>query len=177
MYLLDVGPITTQDIQKKTSQSYKHRKVTWWIGSHPRHYIVSNVEPTQHDGTKELQQENIVEAIQEIKEPLDAEPPLEVSAATLGILTKSLGETTLGPYTTASLDLSHWKLVTKNISGASTVPQESGGHKGTHQLIFGTLKLPALNKVAQFLLEKRGKTETCGKYMDKAKWGKNMNDE
>ena len=73
-------------------------------------------------------------------------------------MTKFLGESTPGPHTTASLVSSEWKLVTRKISGAATVPRESGGHKGTQQLSFDTLKFPALNKATCFSIEKSGNT-------------------
>ena len=101
------------------------------MGARPKHYTISNDELEQHDGTEELQLENILEAIRANKETQDEEPPQEVSATTLENLTKSLGETTPSPCTTASPEFSEWKLVTKKFSGESIVPRESGGHKGT----------------------------------------------
>ena len=103
----------------------------WWTGALPEHYNVSNVELTKHDGAKELQNENIREAIHANKEPRGEEPPVEVSTTTLENLTKSLGGTTPSPSTIASLDFSEWKLVTKKYPGVATVPRESGGHEGT----------------------------------------------
>ena len=131
----------------------------WWMGARPEHYTVSNFEPTQHDETKEIQMEKIPKIIQKDKKPQDKDPPLDVSAATLG---KFPGETTLGPCTITSSELSEWKLVTKKFPGAATIPRESGGHKGTQQLNFGTLKLPALNKATCYSLEKNGLTKTSG---------------
>ena len=72
------------------------------MGAYREHYIVSNDEPTQHNTIEELQQENIPKATQANKDPQVKEQTLEVSAATLENQTKSLGETTLGPYTSAS---------------------------------------------------------------------------
>ena len=77
-------------------------------------------------------------------------------------LKKSSGDSTPRPYTTASLVSSEWKLVTRKISGAATVPQESGGHKGTQQLSFSTLKFPALNEATCFSIEKSSFTEKSG---------------
>ena len=77
-------------------------------------------------------------------------------------MTKFSGDSTLGPHTTTSLVSSDWKLVTRKISGAATVPRESGGHKGTQQLSFGTLKFPALNKATCFSIEKSSLTEKRG---------------
>ena len=59
---------------------------------------------------------------------------------------------TPGPHTSASLETSEWKLVTKKHSGAATIPRESGGHK-TAILNFGKLKLP------YFSMEKSGQSE------------------
>ena len=42
----------------KTSQSYRYRKDTWWTRARPEHYTILNGDPTQHEGTKELQLEN-----------------------------------------------------------------------------------------------------------------------
>ena len=128
----------------------------------PEHYTVLNGEPAQHDGTKEFQLENTSRAIQENMDPQIEEPTLEVPVATLENLEKSSGESTPGPHTTASPKFSQWKRVTKKFSGAATVPRESGGHIGTRQLNFGTLKLLALNKATLYSLEKSGLTETSG---------------
>jgi hypothetical protein len=78
----------------------------------------------------------------------------------LEILGKSSGESTPSPHAITSPEFSEWKLVTKKFSEAATVPRESGGHKGTQHLNFGTLKLPALNKATLNLLEKSDLTET-----------------
>ena len=88
---------------------------------------------------------------------------MEVSVATLGNLDNPLGESTPGPRTIASPELSQWKLVTKKFSGVATVPRESGRHKETPHLSFDTLKLPSLNKDTLFSMEKRGLTERSGK--------------
>ena len=95
-------------------------------------------------------------------EPQIEEPTLEVFAATLENLGKSSGESTPRARTTASQEFSEWKLVTKKFSGATTVPRESGGHKGTQHLNFGTVKLPVLNKATPYSLEKSGLTGTSG---------------
>lgn len=143
----------------KTSQPFRHRKATWWTGARPEHYIVSNRESAQHDDIVDLQQENTSREIQESIDPQNIEPTRDVLATPLENLGKSLGESTPGPHTTTSPD-SEWKLVTKTFSGAATVPQESGGHIGTRQLNFVTLKLPALNKATLYLLEKSVLTKT-----------------
>ena len=143
----------------KTSQPFRHRKATWWIGARPEHYTVSNRESAQHDDIVDLQQENTLREIWESIDPQNVEPTRDVLATPLENLGKSIGESTPGPRTTTSPD-SEWKLVTKKFSGEATVPQESGGHIGTRQLNFGTLKLPALNKATLYLLEKSVLTKT-----------------
>ena len=97
--------------------------------------------------------------IQASKDPHIVEQTQEASAENL---TKSSGESTPRPYTTTSSNFSEWKLASKKISGAATVPRESGGHKGTQQLRFGTLKLQALNKAACYSLGKSSFTEKSG---------------
>ena len=108
------------------------------------------------------------EGIQEIREPHDEEPPLGVSIETPGKIKENppCPETS---YAIASLEFSDWKLVRNKFSEATTVPRGSKGHKGTQQLSFGTLKLPVSNKDIQFSLEKSGKTEKNGQYLDKNK--------
>ena len=140
---------------RKTSQSYKHRKATWWMGSHLEYYTITNVELTNHNATDELQLENSSETIQGFKDPHIE----QTRGASTETLTKSLGESTPGHCTTTSPYFSEWKLVTKKISGVDTIPWESGGYKGT-QLSFGTLKFPALNKATCSSLEKSGLTKT-----------------
>ena len=140
----------------KTSQSYRHQKATWWMGAHPEHYTILNEESTQLEGTGKLQPENTLGEIQAKMEPQIVEQALEVSAATMENSKKPSGVFTRGLHTIASPEISEWKLVTKNFSRAATVPRELGGHKGTPNLSFGTLKLPS------FLMEKSGQIETSG---------------
>ena len=142
----------------KMSQSYKHCKATWWMGACPEHYTVTNDESTKLNDTDNLQLENTTETIHAFKDP-QIEQTQESSTETLR---KSSGESTPGPCTTTSPKFSEWKLVTKKILGVTTIPRESGGNKGTQQLSFGTLKLPALNKATHFLLEKSGFIEKSG---------------
>ena len=95
-------------------------------------------------------------------DPQIEEPTQDVSTTALKNLGESLGESTPKPRTTTPPEFSEWKLVTKFFSGAATIPRESEGHKGTQQLNFDTLKLPALNKATLYSLEKSGLTETSG---------------
>ena len=103
----------------KISQTYRHRKATWWSRARPKHYIASNDESNiQHEGTKEIPEEIMSEAIQEIREPHDEELSLGASKEILA----TPGKTNDPPfpetsYATASLEFSYWKLVTKSSQG------------------------------------------------------------
>ena len=93
---------------------------------------------------------------------------MQASEAILEKSAKTPGQTSENPpcpeasYSTVSPEFSDWKLVTKKVLGEAIVPRGTRGYKGYQQLIFGTLKLQALNKGIQYSLEKIGNTEKNG---------------